>query len=191
MADQTINALSTKTAPETSDQLLLVGTGEPQLIDYDKLADAILNKITSKNYALDAGQMTLLAALNKLNSEKVYAYTPSFSWSDGTVNPTVENITAYVTLYGKVCFIYARYNITNLGSFNSNSYLRISLPNGISSIVSSTCLVSPYQITGAVSKLGTRITGDYVLIVDEVGGNYSAKSIPKGYQGFSVFFIIK
>lgn len=191
MADQAINALSTKTTPETSDQLLLVGAGEPQLIDYDKLADSILNKITSKNYALDAGQMTLLAALNKLNSEKVYAYTPSFSWSDGTVNPTVENITAYVTLYGKVCFIYARYNITNLGSFNSNSYLRISLPNGISSIVSSTCLVSPYQITGAVSKLGTRITGDYVLIVDEVGGNYSAKSIPKGYQGFSVFFIIK
>lgn len=70
MADQTINALSTKTAPETSDQLLLVSTGEPQLIDYDKLADAILNKITSKNYALDAGQMTLLAALNKLNSDK-------------------------------------------------------------------------------------------------------------------------
>ena len=71
MADQTINALSTKTAPETSDQLLLVGAGEPQLIDYDKLADAILNKITSKNYALDAGQMTLLAALNKLNSDMV------------------------------------------------------------------------------------------------------------------------
>ena len=70
MADQAINALSTKTAPETSDQLLLVGTGEPQLIDYDKLSDAILNKITSKKYALDAGQMTLLAALNKLNSDK-------------------------------------------------------------------------------------------------------------------------
>ena len=71
MADQAINALSTKTAPETSDQLLLVGTGEPQLIDYDKLADAILNKITSKNYALDAGTMTLPAALNKLNSDKI------------------------------------------------------------------------------------------------------------------------
>ena len=71
MADQAINALSTKTAPETSDQLLLVGAGEPQLIDYDKLADAILNKITSKNYALDAGQLTLLAALNKLNSESL------------------------------------------------------------------------------------------------------------------------
>ena len=69
MADQAINALSTKTTTETSDQLLLVGAGEPQLIDYDKLADSILNKITSKNYALDAGQMTLLAALNKLNSD--------------------------------------------------------------------------------------------------------------------------
>lgn len=71
MADQAINALSTKTAPETSDQLLLVGTGEPQLIDYDKLADAILNKITSKNYALDAGTMTLPAALNALNGNHV------------------------------------------------------------------------------------------------------------------------
>ena len=71
MADQAINALSTKTAPETSDQLLLVGTGEPQLIDYDKLADAILNKITSKNYALDAGTMTLPAALNALNGNKI------------------------------------------------------------------------------------------------------------------------
>lgn len=72
MADQAINALSTKTAPETSDQLLLVGAGEPQLIDYDKLADAILNKITSKNYALDAGTMTLLAALNALNGNSLH-----------------------------------------------------------------------------------------------------------------------
>lgn len=75
MADQAINALSTKTAPETSDQLLLVGTGEPQLIDYDKLADAILNKITSKNYALDAGQMTLPAALNYLYGNKAQKAT--------------------------------------------------------------------------------------------------------------------
>ena len=88
MADQAINALSTKTAPETSDQLLLVGAGEPQLIDYDKLADAILNKITSKNYALDAGQMTLLAALNKLNSDTLKANTinhKSFDLNDYTV----------------------------------------------------------------------------------------------------------
>ena len=79
MADQAINALSTKTAPETSDQLLLVGTGEPQLIDYDKLADAILNKITSKNYALDAGTMTLTAALNALNGNSLSQKTENIA----------------------------------------------------------------------------------------------------------------
>lgn len=79
MADQAINALSTKTAPETSDQLLLVGTGEPQLIDYDKLADAILNKITSKNYALDAGTMTLPAALNVLNGNSLSQKTENIA----------------------------------------------------------------------------------------------------------------
>lgn len=87
MADQAINALSTKTAPETSDQLLLVGAGEPQLIDYDKLADAILNKITSKNYALDAGTMTLPAALNALNGNTLKANTinhKSFDLNDYT-----------------------------------------------------------------------------------------------------------
>lgn len=194
MADQAINALSTKTAPETSDQLLLVGTGEPQLIDYDKLADAILNKITSKNYALDAGQMTLLAALNKLNSDltaKVYAYTPSFSWSKGTVNPTVENITAYFSQYGKVCFAYVRYNITDLGIFNKESFLEITLPSDITSLVTSVSLVSPYQIVGSNTTLGTRISSNKVIIVDGVGGNYSAEYIRKGYQGFSVFFITK
>lgn len=82
MEDQAINALSTKTAPETSDQLLLVGAGEPQLIDYDKLADAILNKITSKNYALDAGQMTILEALNKLNSDRLRSSENIISSSD-------------------------------------------------------------------------------------------------------------
>ena len=82
MADQAINALSTKTAPETSDQLLLVGAGEPKLIDYDKLADAILNKITSKNYALDAGTMTLPAALNALNGKTSIRHSSVLNTND-------------------------------------------------------------------------------------------------------------
>lgn len=96
MADQAINALSTKTAPETSDQLLLVGAGEPQLIDYDKLADAILNKITSKNYALDAGQMTLLAALNKLNSETGKMYVNYNETDLNELYSTIQTISACV-----------------------------------------------------------------------------------------------
>lgn len=69
MADQNITALPVATTPESLDQLLLVGTTEEKLIDYDKLADAILGKIASKNFALDQGNKTLLAALNELNSK--------------------------------------------------------------------------------------------------------------------------
>ncbi len=68
MADQNITALPVTTAPETSDQLLIVGATEEKLIDYEKLADAILTKLTSKTFALNQGTMTLLQALNELNS---------------------------------------------------------------------------------------------------------------------------
>ncbi len=68
MADQMINGLPVKTAPQTGDKLLIIGAAEEQLVDYDKLADAILNKLTSKSFTLDQGTMTLLAALNALNS---------------------------------------------------------------------------------------------------------------------------
>ena len=122
MADQAINALSTKTAPETSDQLLLVGTGEPQLIDYDKLADAILNKITSKNYALDAGQMTLLAAINKLNSDsqmKKNFINPEST--DDIIYGTTATIGFYKT--GRTASIY--FNIEAKQMLASNSFVTI------------------------------------------------------------------
>jgi len=69
MADQNITALPVTTSPASSDQLLLVGAAEEKLIDYDKLADAILQKLTSKQYTLDQGTKTLPAALNELNSK--------------------------------------------------------------------------------------------------------------------------
>lgn len=112
MADQAINALSTKTAPETSDQLLLVGTGEPQLIDYDKLADAILNKITSKNYALDAGQMTLLAALNKLNSDMLKPF------HKGIINNTLVTVPLVPGLYLVSTYRDGGYKISSLSIVN-------------------------------------------------------------------------
>lgn len=69
MADQNITALPATTTPASTDQLLLVGAAEEKLIDYDKLADAILTKLTSKTFALDQGTKTLLQALNELNSK--------------------------------------------------------------------------------------------------------------------------
>lgn len=77
MADQNITALPAVTTPESSDKLLLVGATEEKLIDYDKLADAILGKIASKNFALDQGNKTLLQALNELNSKtKISVISP-------------------------------------------------------------------------------------------------------------------
>lgn len=72
MADQNITALPVATSPTSSDQLLLVGATEEKLIDYDKLADAILTKLTSKQYTLDQGTKTLPAALNELNSNRFF-----------------------------------------------------------------------------------------------------------------------
>lgn len=71
MADQKINALPTKTAPVTGDKCLMSGAAEEYLIDYDKLATAILNKLTSKTFTLDQGTKTLIAAINELNSKKI------------------------------------------------------------------------------------------------------------------------
>lgn len=159
----------------------------------------ILKNTISKNnstyilklYKIYIKAFAKVITLNSDLTAKVYAYTPSFSWSKGTVNPTVENITAYFSQYGKVCFAYVRYNITDLGIFNKESFLEITLPSDITSLVTSVSLVSPYQIVGSNTTLGTRISSNKVIIVDGVGGNYSAEYIRKGYQGFSVFFITK
>lgn len=78
MADQKINALPTKTAPVTGDKCLMSGAAEEYLIDYDKLATAILNKLTSKTFTLDQGTKTLIAAINELNS-KTNIYVDSVS----------------------------------------------------------------------------------------------------------------
>ena len=68
MADQAINALPIKTAPTTGDKMLMIGAAEEYQIDYDQLATAILNKLTSKTFTLDQGTKSLVAALNELNS---------------------------------------------------------------------------------------------------------------------------
>ena len=79
MADQNITALPVSDTPASSDQLLLVGATEEKLIDYDKLADAILNKLTSKNFSLDQGTMPLIRALNELNSNRISSYASAAS----------------------------------------------------------------------------------------------------------------
>ena len=64
------NEYPAKTTPKDADKFMLYSAEDAanKLIDYDKLADAVLNKLTSKTFGLDAGTMTLPAALNELNS---------------------------------------------------------------------------------------------------------------------------
>ncbi len=67
------NEYPAKTTPKDADKFMLYSAEDAanKLIDYDKLADAVLNKLTSKTFGLDQGNMTLLAALNQLNSNRL------------------------------------------------------------------------------------------------------------------------
>lgn len=69
MADQKINELSTKTAPSTGDKMLMIGTAEEYQIDYDQLATAILNKLSTQSFSsLGTTAKTVLGGINELNS---------------------------------------------------------------------------------------------------------------------------
>ena len=89
MADQNITALPVATSPASSDQLLIVGATEEKLIDYEKLADAIRTKLTSKTFTLDQGTKSLVAALNELNSNPFLRYEKAFGES-----LTIKNVRA-------------------------------------------------------------------------------------------------
>ena len=64
------NEYPAKTIPKDADKFMLYSAEDSanKLIDYDKLADAVLDKLTSKQFTLDQGTKTLLSALNELNS---------------------------------------------------------------------------------------------------------------------------
>lgn len=105
MADQNITALPVATSPASSDQLLIVGATEEKLIDYEKLADAILAKLTSKTFALDQGTKSLVAALNELNSNihtelysyKTYAFVVAKNDAgDRLVNTELDIVVFYI-----------------------------------------------------------------------------------------------
>lgn len=120
------NEYPAKTTPKDADKFMLYSAEDAanKLIDYDKLADAVLNKLTSKTFGLDAGTMTLPAALNQLNSnpkaqfgttadieiatnsiqtidvtfEKAFKSVPTVLCSirSGTTNPVYGSVNAFV-----------------------------------------------------------------------------------------------
>lgn len=73
------NEYPAKTIPKDADKFMLYSAEDSanKLIDYDKLADAVLDKLTSKQFTLDQGTKTLLSALNELNSNPLSILTRS------------------------------------------------------------------------------------------------------------------
>lgn len=87
--DIAATSLDTKTTPAGTDNLILFNqnTNVGYQIDYDNLADAILNKITSKTYANQVGgssAATLLAQLSTLNSNTSLTVLTHKNTSSGT-----------------------------------------------------------------------------------------------------------
>lgn len=98
MADVYVNALTQiSTEPTTTDSVVCVNrnTNEGQIIDYNLLADVILNKITSKTYSsLTTSSKLLTGAVNELDADIVSlrddALTQARSWSN---NANIDNYT--------------------------------------------------------------------------------------------------
>lgn len=141
MADQKINALPTKTTPTSGDKCLMSGAAEEYLIDYDKLATAILNKLTSKTFTLDQGTKTLIAAINELNSKTLGCESigeirqGESEYNSSAANKALQD--AYTAIAGASYFnglLYARredsinptyWRIEGLKSSNNYGYIKI------------------------------------------------------------------
>ena len=90
MGEKYLGQLTAKSAPAIGDILVLEDSEDTKKIDYDALANAILNKLTTKTYTVAGGTNTLIAAIDALNGE-------SFSIAgNSTVNLNIANNTRAV-----------------------------------------------------------------------------------------------
>ena len=78
---QDANGLTKVTQIPAGKELMFIDptTNEGGIITLEDLTKQILNGLASQAFALDAGQMTLLAALNKLNSDSLKSVVMSIS----------------------------------------------------------------------------------------------------------------
>lgn len=147
-----------------------------------------------------AGKLTLGAdgtndmdavTLRQFNELTAAAYTPTFTFSASGEVLTVKNIDAKYFIFGRVCFISMRFNITDLGTHANNENLRITLPNDVISPLNTTAPVGVYFTSAGPANLVVRVVSgaNYLNIVNAIGGSYSAPVITTGYQGlFAVIF---
>ena len=91
MANKAIGQLTAKTTPASADVFALEDTEDTKKINYDALADAILNKITSKNYTVAGSSQTLINAINTLNSNISWRNVPSSVTTKALFQDYIDN----------------------------------------------------------------------------------------------------
>ena len=114
---QNANGLTKVTEIPTGKELIFVDptTNEGGIITLEDLTTQILNKLTSKIFTLDQGNITLIEALNKLNSNTRFNVTV----------PDYVSISNNVSIkVGRVVYLTVKLKIT--GALSSEEVLRFS-----------------------------------------------------------------
>ena len=88
------NEYTVKATPKDADKFMLYSAEDAanKLIDYDKLADAVLNKLTSKIFTLAQGNITLIEALNQLNSNRLKPFYKGMISNELVIVPLVQGL---------------------------------------------------------------------------------------------------
>ena len=131
MADVYVNALTTiSTEPGTTDSVVCVNrnTNEGQIIDYNLLADKILDKLTSKQYsALTTTSKLITGAINELDSD-VASLNSSLGLASG--QGTLSSSVSGVLYYSVVCGFVLIGGTVTVGSNGASGVICSALPAG-------------------------------------------------------------
>lgn len=175
MADVYVNALTTiSTEPTTTDSLVAVNrnTNEGKIIDYNLLADVILNKITSKQFSgLNTTSKLLVGAINELDSD-VSALN-----SSTTITPTInEDIIgsnfSSIRKVGSLVIIGCNFQLY-AGNHTSNTVFFSGLPNASTPVravlyTGGTVFTAIISTTGQLQVNGGFTTSNTAYVFGEI-----------------------
>ena len=142
MGEKYLGQLTAKSAPATGDILVLEDSEDTKKIDYDALANAILNKLTTKTYTVAGGTNTLIAAIDALNSNLT------------TKSITAESLSEFQTILDTeytnntfMVFYLSNINAENVG-LSRASHMCIHIASGINERI-----IIAFRLNGAETRI--------------------------------------
>lgn len=121
-------SLPEKATPASGDMFLMEDSEDTKKINYDKLADAILNKLTSKTYSgLETTAKNFVTAINELNSKTTIELIGTIELTEqGSSN---KKTLPYTTSHKMLYIEYGMKNATQVyGGSNIYIYVNSSRP---------------------------------------------------------------